>query len=191
MVGSADQCLAVSDLAHNEVHVKQKDFWNGSRNLMRTLFTNKRAASFPVFPSQIFADVTVAFACQADVMARRRDNAAPLPQHVSVRVCPPNPPQKTRRNTRELLTSWKTLVRFLLGALFAKSNGHGSWNQFQDPLIAVRSHWRQAWTSAFSASAFANAFSSNRSSRATVRFASGFNSSKAMKAATISQAIMT
>jgi hypothetical protein len=38
-------------LAHNEVYVKQKDFWNGSRNLMQTLFANKRAASFPVFPS--------------------------------------------------------------------------------------------------------------------------------------------
>ena len=65
MVGSADQCVAVTRLAHNEVHVKQKDFWNGSRNLMRTLFANKRVASLPVSPRQIFADVTVAFGCQA------------------------------------------------------------------------------------------------------------------------------
>jgi len=56
-------------------------------------------------------------------MARRRDNAAPLPQHVSVRVCPRTPAKKQGKITRELLTSRKSLVRHLFAPLFAKSNG--------------------------------------------------------------------
>jgi len=51
-------------LAHNGVHVKQKNCWHDSRNPILAFVVNKKSSIFTrLLLRRIFADVTVAFAC--------------------------------------------------------------------------------------------------------------------------------